>query len=299
MNYVLHLLIYLSMYIIIAHSLNLVVGYLGRLSLAHAGFVAIGAYTYALVALKLGWGFLPALGIAVVLSAIASLSLSLPAMRFRGDFFVMISLAVQALLYGVAYNWYSSTAEVGTWRNLTNGPFGIAGIRRPAILSIRLDTIGRICILAMVLMLICSWISVRLTRSPWGRLLKCLRDDELALRSLGKNVRLLKLQTFAISCGMAAVGGVIYASYVTYIDPSAASLDESILLLCMLCVGGMGNFRGPVVGAALLLILPELLRLTPMPSSVAANVRLLAYGVLLLAMVHFRPQGIAGEYRME
>jgi len=299
MNYVLHLLIYLSMYIIIALSLNLIVGYLGRLTLAHAGFVAIGAYTYALTSLKLGWGFLPALAAAVTLAALASLSLSLPAMRFRGDFFVMVSLAVQVLLYGTIDNWYSAGSAVGSWRNLTNGPFGIAGIPEPAIFGCQLDTIGGVCVLSVVLMLVCAAISFRLSRSPWGRVLKCMRDDELALRSLGKSVRLLKVQAFAISCGMAAVGGVIYASYVSFVDPSAASLDESILLLCMLCVGGMGNLRGPLVGAAVLLLIPELLRVTPMPSSVAANVRLLAYGLLLLVMVHYRPQGIAGEYRME
>lgn len=299
MNYLLHLFIYLSMYITIALSLNLVVGYLGRLSLAHAGFVAIGAYTYALVTSKLGLGFFPALGAAVAVSVIASFSLSLPSWRFRGDFFVMVSLAVQALIYGVIYNWYSPGVDVGTWHNLTNGPFGIAGINKPDIFGLRLDTIGSYCAMSTGLMVISAIIAYRLTHSPWGRLLKCVHDDELALRSLGKRVRLLKVQTFAIACGMAAVGGVMYAGYVSYIDPSAASLDESILLLCMLCVGGMGNFRGPIVGAAVLLLIPELLRLTPMPSSVAANVRLLAYGLLIVILVHFRPQGIAGEYRVE
>ena len=91
----------------------------------------------------------------------------------------------------------------------------------------------------------------------------------------------------------------MYACHISYVDPSAASLEESILLLCMLCVGGMGNFRGPIVGAALLLLLPELLRLTPLPSTMAANVRMLAYGLLILITVHVRPQGIAGEYRIE
>lgn len=299
MNYAIHLLIYLNIYIIIALSLNLIVGYIGRLSLAHAGFVAIGAYTYALSTLTLGLSFLPAVAFAVAVAAVASLSLSLPAIRFGGDFFVMITLAVQALIYGLVSNWFSSTSDLGTLRNLTNGPFGIAGISKPVIAGIRLDTLGGMCAVSTILMLICAAIIFRLIHSPWGRLLKCLRDDELALRTLGKGVRLLKVQTFAIACGFAAVGGALYASYVSYIDPSAASLDESVLLLCMLCVGGMGNFRGPIVGAVVLLLLPELLRLTPMSSTMAANVRMLAYGLLILVIVHLRPKGIAGEYRVE
>ncbi len=299
MNYVFHLGIYLAIYVILAMSLDLVVGWLGRLSLAHAGFVAIGAYTYALATLKLECGFVPALLLAVVVGVAVSPLLSLPSWRFRGDFFVMISLAVGTLTQGLAYNWSATGHDVGTWTNLTNGPFGIAGIAKPDILGSKVDTIGGVCALAWILAAICMIVSFRLAHSPWGRLLKCLRDDELALRGLGKNVRRVKAQVFAISSGMAAVGGVIYAAYVSYIDPTAASLDESILLLCMLCVGGTGNSRGPVVGAVALLLLPELLRLTPMPQAVAANARLLVYGLLLVVVVHFRPQGIAGEYRIE
>jgi branched-chain amino acid transport system permease protein len=126
-----------------------------------------------------------------------------------------------------------------------------------------------------------------------------LRDDELAARGLGKNTRLLKMEAFAVSCGMAAISGVIYASYVGFIDPSAASLDESILMLCMVVVGGVGNFRGPIVGALVLVLIPEALRFLHIPDSIAANIRLMAYGLLLIVMMHFRPQGLAGEYRIE
>jgi len=299
MNYAFHLLIYVSVYIVLALSLDLVVGYLGRLSLAHAGFVAIGAYVYALATLTLQWTFVPALLLAVAVAIVCSLALSLPSWRFRGDFFIFITLAVGALIHGIVQNWSAPGYEVGSLANLTNGPFGIAGIPQTDIFGIKLDTIESKCALSLVLAGVCASIMYRLTHSPWGRLLKCLRDDELVLRGIGKNVRLIKLQAFSFSCGLAAVGGVIYASYVSYIDPSAASLDESILLLCMICVGGSGNFRGPMVGAIVLVLLPEVLRFTPIPQSVAANVRLLVYGLLLLVVVHFRPQGIAGEYRIE
>ncbi len=299
MNYLLHLLIYLNIYVMLALSLNLVVGYCGLLTLAHAGYFAIGAYTYALATLKLGMGFIPAGLLTVGVAAILSLAVSLPSWRFKGDFFVMISLAVQTLVFSLLHNWFSPNAQPGTWANLTNGPFGLAGISKPVIGSIKFATIGSIAALSTVLALSAGMVIWLFVSSPWGRLLKAMRDDELAARGLGKNTRLAKVQAMAIACAFAALAGAIYSSYVSYIDPSSASLDESILMLCMVLVGGVGNFRGPIVGAFVLLAIPELLRFAHLPDAVAANIRLLAYGGLLVAMAHFRPKGLAGEYRLE
>lgn len=299
MNYIFHLLTYLSIYVIWALSLNLIVGYMGRLNMAHAAFIAIGAYTYAIANVVLNWAFIPGLLLAVTVAILLSLLLSLTSWRFRGDFFIMITLAAQALIYGVIHNWSSAEAPLGSWWNLTNGSYGIAGITKPDILGITFDTPASMFVLSGVLAGLCAMTIFLLTRSPWGRLLTCARDDELALRGLGKGLRMLKVQVFALSCGFAAMGGVLLACHISYVDSTTASLDESILLICMLCVGGMGNFRGPLVGALVLLLLPEALRFIPLPDAVAANVRLLAYGLLIIFIVHFRPQGIAGVYRME
>ena len=299
MNYLLHLLIYLSIYSIVAMSLNMIVGYCGLLSLAQAGYFAVGSYVYALTTLKLGFGFLPALTLAVGVAALLSLALSLPAWRFKGDSFVMVSLAVQTLFFSMFFNWSNPGAEPGTVTNLTNGPFGLAGIPKPSFFQFKADSLPSIAILSLVLATLCGLLCWRLLSSPWGRLLKSMRDDELALRGLGKNVRLAKLQVFAIACGMAAIAGAIYASYVGYINPSAASLDQSILMLCMVLVGGVSNLKGPLVGALVLLTIPELLRFAQIPDEFAANVRLMLYGVALVLMMHFRPQGIAGEYRIQ
>jgi len=305
MNYVFHLMVYLSIYTILALSLNLIVGYMGRLNLAHAGFVAVGAYAYSIANVALNWTFLPAMLLAIACAVLLSLMLSLPSWRFRDDFFIMITLAVQALIYGVIHNWSSADAAIGSWQNLTNGSYGIAGISKPNIAGITFDTPGLLFVLSGVIAALCVATIFLLTRSPWGRLLTCARDDELALRGLGKGLRTLKVQAFALSCGFAAIGGVLLASHITFVDSTFASLDESILLISMLCVGGMGNFRGPVVGALLLLLLqdvliPEVLRIAPpFFQADAANYNLLAYGLLLIFIVHFRPQGIAGEYRME
>ncbi len=299
MNYILHLGIYACIYSIVAMSLNLVVGYCGLLTLAHAGYFAIGAYTYALVSVKLGWGFLPAVGLGMAIASVASLAVSMSAWRFKGDFFVMLSLAVQSLLFSLFYNWFKADADFGTWANLTNGPFGIAGIPKPNIFGLQFQTIGSIALLAAVLAIACGAVCWLLVSSPWGRLLKAMRDDELVARGLGKNTRFVKMQVMAIACAMAAMAGSIYAGYVSYIDPSAATLDESILFVCMILIGGVGNFKGPLVGAVLLIALPEVLRFVAIPDAIAANVRLGIYGLCLVAIAHFRQQGIAGEYRIE
>ncbi|BAY35396.1 ABC transporter permease protein (plasmid) [Nostoc carneum NIES-2107] len=298
MNYLLHLLIYVSVYAIVAMSLNLIVGYCGLLTLAHAAYFALGGYVYALTSLKLGWGFLPATLAGVTISCLLSLAVSLPSWRFKGDFFVMVSLAVQALLFGAFSNWVDPTAEIGTLTNLTNGTFGLSGIPKPNLFGLHFNSIGSVAIFSVTIALLCAVLSGLLVFSPWGRLLQVMRDDELAARGLGKDTRLAKVQAFAIACGMVAVAGAIRTAYIGFLDPTAAALDESILMLCMVIVGGVGNFRGPLVGAFILITIPELLRFAMLPDSIAANIRLLIYGLLLVLMMHFRPQGIAGKHRL-
>lgn len=274
-------------------------GCCGLLTLAHASYFAVGSYVYALATIKFHWEFLPAIGLAAVVAGGMSLAISVPAWRFKGDFFVMVSLAVQTLIYSLIYNGANTDAEYGTWQNLTKGSFGITGIPQPTILGWQFQSIGSIAMLSFVVALGCGGVCWLLLSSPWGRLLRSIRDDELAIRGLGKNTRLAKIQAFAIACGMSAIAGAIYASYVTYIDASSASLDHSVLMLCMVIVGGVGNFRGPLIGALLLLAIPELLRFAAIPDTIAANIRLMLYGVLLVVMMRVRSQGVAGEYRID
>lgn len=299
MDYLLHLIVYLSIYLIVALSLNLVVGYCGLLTLAHAGYYAIGGYAYAIISLKLGWGFIPTACVGALLAAVFSLAVSLPSWRLRGDFFVLASLAVQTLIGAVLFNWSSPDSPLGSWANLTNGPLGITAIPSPTFFGVRAATPFSMAVFASAVAAVCAFILWRLKTSPWGRLLLVMRDDELAARGIGKNTRLAKVQAFAISSALVAIAGSLYAAHVHYIDPSSASLDDSILMLSMVIVGGMGNFRGPVVGACILVILPEILRFLEFPNAQAANIRLLIYGLLLVLFMHTRPQGIAGNYRMK
>lgn len=289
MSYFLHLLIYFEIYIIVAMSLNLLIGYSGLLQVAHAAYFGVGAYTAALFSLKWGVGFVPGLLGAALVAGILSLLVSLPAARFRGDYFVMISLAVQTSLYALMYNWV----------DLTNGPYGLSNIPKPHIMSSQYATKEGILALYGGVVSILALMLGTLKRSPFGRALQAMRDDELAARSLGLPVKSLKIQSFLIASAMVGVAGGLYAAYVGYIDPSSFTLDESILMLSMVIVGGTGNVRGPIVGAAVLIAIPELLRFLALPDAIAANLRLLAYGLLLILMMHWRPQGLAGRYRFE
>lgn len=298
MNYLIHLLVYFEIYTIVALSLNLMVGYCGLLTLGHAAYYAVGGYTYALLTLTMGWGFLPALVASVFMTALLSLAVSLPAWRLKGDFFVLASLAVLVLLQSIIYNWSDPNAALGSWRNLTNGPFGIAGIPKAELFGIRFTVPLSFLGLSTVITALCAGIVWRLGASPWGRVLVAMREDELVARNLGKNTRLLKVQAVAIAAGLVAVAGALYATHISYLDPSAASLDESILMLSMVIVGGVGNFRGPIVGAGILVALPELLRFLHLPDAQAASLRLAIYGLLLIVMMHFRPQGLFGKYRV-
>jgi len=299
MTYSLHLLMLLFVYTMAACSLNMVIGYCGLLNLAHAGYFALGAYTYALCTLALGWGYIPATLSAAVLAAALSLCLSVPARRFKGDFFVLISLAVQLVFFGLFYNWYSSDHPPGTLENLTNGPFGLEGVGRPEFLGKELDRGPSLIIFAGVFAAIVLAGSYWILTSPWGRLLKAIRDDEIAVRSLGKSPGKARTEVMAIACAVAAVAGSLYASYLGYVDPSLSSLDQSMLFLAMVLLGGVERFWGPMVGAAVLLLLPELLREVGFSGQIAPSLRNIIVGVVLCILMHSRPEGLLGSYKLK
>jgi branched-chain amino acid transport system permease protein len=162
MNYFLHLLVFLEIYVIVALSLNLLIGYSGLLQIAHAAYYGVGAYAGSLLMLKIGFGFISAMIFGGLVSALLSLLVSLPAWRFRGDYFVMISLAVQVALYSVMYNWVE----------LTNGPYGLTGIPQPAIFDSIFATTGSIALFYGVIVAIIAGILGILKLSPFGRSLQ-------------------------------------------------------------------------------------------------------------------------------
>lgn len=289
MNYFLHLLIMLNIYFILTSSLNLVIGYAGIFSIAHAAFYGVGAYITTLLLMNLGWNFLPALIIAVLGAVLLSLIIGIPSLRLKEDYFVLATLGFQIIVFTILYNW------VG----LTRGPYGIPGILSPNIFGWQVDEVWEFFLLSSILAFICCFLLWFLKRSPFGRTLKTIREDEIAAAALGKNVPFFKTTAFAIAAGFAAVPGSIFATYMRYIDPTSFTLMESVFILTALIIGGAGNMKGPLVGTIIATFLPELLRFLKIPDAVAANMRQILYGVLILLLLRFRPQGIAGEYKFQ
>jgi branched-chain amino acid transport system permease protein len=289
MNYLLHLLILFELYVMLAMSLNLMVGYTGLVSLAHAAFYGIGAYLTTLMMVDLGLGFLPSLVTAACGTIVLSLLISLASLRFRGDYFILSTLAFQVIIFTILYNWI----------DVTRGSYGIPDIPRPSIAGIRLDSLPSFAIFGLVITSVVVGFFIIVFRSPFGRTLQSIRDDEIAATSLGKHSLSFKARSVAITSGCAAIAGGLYATYVTFIDPNSFTTEESMLLLSMVVIGGTGNIRGPIVGAIILIVLPEMLRFLYVPDAIAANLRLIIYGLLLVIIMRYRPQGIAGRYGFE
>ena len=289
MRYLWHILVMINIYTALASSLNLAAGYTGLLSLCHAAFYGIGAYATTLLVMKAGLGFLPALFIAMLLTAALSLIIAIPSLHLHGDYFVLATLSFQIIVFSILYNW----------TDLTQGPFGISGIPAPRVLGLEFDSVFLYFLFSTLLVLASLSAMWLLVASPFGRLLRAVRDDEVAAASLGKNVPRIKATAFAVAAAFAAVPGALFAGYVRYIDPTSFTLTEAIFILSIVVIGGAGDFRGPILGAVLLVTLPEVLRFLHVSDSVAANLRQIIYGLLLIVLMRIRPKGLVGDYEFD
>ena len=287
MEYLLHILVITGIYIILALSLNLIVGYTGLPALGHAAFFCVGAYFSSLVALKLGFSPWIGLIIGAFAAAILGAVIGSASLRLKGDYLALATFGLGIIVYSVAKIWVS----------VTRGPMGLPGIPRFSVFGYSLDPIFSYLILVAVFVLFTFFIIRRVVNSPFGRILRGIREDEIATLAMGKDVNKHKLLVFVIGAFFAGIGGSLYAHYITFIDPSSFTLMESIAILLMVVFGGMGNLLGSFLGASILVILPELLRFLGMPSSVAAPLRQMLYGVLLIILMLKRPQGLVGKYR--
>lgn len=286
MEYFLHILILIGIYIILTVSLNLLVGYTGLLSITHAAFYGIGAYIAALLALKLHSPFLLNLVLAIIGTAIIGALLGIPSLRIKDDYFAIATFAFQVIIFSVLNNWVS----------LTGGPMGLPGIPQPEIFGFNVSNKLAFLVLVAVLNALTFCLCNRIVKSPFGRVLKAIREDEVFAQTIGKNISAFKVKVFMISSALAAVAGVFYATYISFIDPTNFTIMESILIISIVIVGGAGNLWGSVIGAAMLTILPQLLTFIGLPNAVAANIRQIFYGLILVLFMLWRPQGFIGEY---
>jgi len=284
MDYLIHLAILIGIYGILGLSLNLLVGFAGLISVTHAAFYGLGAYTAALLMVERGVSFFLALPAAMLLAMLASILIGLVLSRFRNDYYVLVSFGFNVIVFSLFLNL----------QFITRGPLGIPGIPRPSWFTAN----AQFLILTLAFCLLIYLLSRWLTTSSFGRVLKAIREDEGAIAVFGYRTVHYKLLIFMIAAGLAAVAGALYASYITFIDPSTFNLPESIFILAIIILGGLANLRGSLLGATFLVLLPELLRFVGFPSDIAAQMRQLVYGLILVVLMLYRPQGLVGEYKL-
>ena len=286
MEYILHIVIMLNIYILLVLSANLPVGLANLLSICQAAFYGIGAYFSAYFLIQFQLPFFVVALIVMALTGLCSTIVSFASVKLKGDYFVLATLAFQMIIFTILYNW----------TNVTRGPFGIPGIPSVKLLGIwHVSGIYGYFILTTIVSLAVILIFENLKKSPFGRVLTAIRSDELTVSALGRNPVRFKTYAFFISAAFSGLAGLIYASYISYIDPTSFNLDESIFILTALFIGGIGNVKGPVLGAVIVVLLPEILRFIGLPDAVAANLRQIIYGLALILVMYYRPQGLWGK----
>ena len=251
-----------------------------------ATFYGIGAYLYAWLAVSAGWPAWAAFSGAVAGGAAAGGMFALVTLRFRNETFTVATMAVQMVAFGVFYNW----------TDVTGGPYGFPDIPRPTLFGFGFESQISFCALVLTLCLATIAIAIVFSRSRFALALRALREDELAAASLGIAPNRMFTATLILSAALAAEAGTLFACYVSYVDPTGFSIGESVFILAMLITGGSGNIKGPLIGAAILVALPEALRFTGLPADSAGPLREIIYGLVLIILMYLKPKGIAGDY---
>jgi branched-chain amino acid transport system permease protein len=282
------LLVIAAIYGILAISLNLVVGATGLFNLGHAAFYGIGAYTSALLA-KSGIPWLLAMLAGVALAAFIAFLVGIPTLRLVGDYLAVVTMGLGEIARAVFKNWLP----------VTRGPMGLPGIPHAALAGFKFDTAGRFLALGAVCLLLSYLLAQRLLRSPFGRVLKGIRDDELAVQALGKNVYRFKLRILVVGSGLAGLAGSLFAHYVAFIDPGSFVMWLTFFILLIIVLGGLGNNLGAVVVTVAFVGLREGLRFVKLPGWLnPAALQQLLFGVLLIVATIFVPRGLIPERRI-
>ncbi|MFZ6016882.1 MAG: ABC transporter permease subunit [Nitrospirota bacterium] len=276
-DYFIDVAILAGIYIILALGLNVVVGFAGLLNLGFVAFYAIGAYTYALLNTKFGLDFWSALPFSIGLTTVAGFLLAIPALRLRGDYLAIVTLGFGEIVRLILNNWDS----------MTRGPNGISGIAPPVIMSISLSKLSFYYYFVLLFVILTVFITTRVYSSRIGRAWVAIREDEIASSAMGINTTMYKLYAFAFGAFWAGFAGVIFAGKMQFVSPESFTFMESVLILIMVILGGLGSIPGVILGAIILVLLPEILREVQL-------YRMLALGSGLVLLMIFRPQGLLG-----
>jgi len=277
-DYVVDVAVLSGIYIILALGLNVVVGYTGLLNLGFVAYYAIGAYGYALLNTKLGMGFWTALPVSVVLTTLAGFLLAVPALRLKGDYLAIVTLGFGEIVRLVLNNWDS----------FTRGPNGISGIAPPTLADVVIVKISHYYYLVLFFVILSFFTMRRVEDSKIGRAWIAIREDGIASAAMGINTMLYKLYSNAFGAFWAGLAGCLFAAKMRFVSPESFTFMESVFILCMVIIGGIGSISGVIIGAVVLVFLPEVLRDAQM-------YRMLAVGCGLVFLMVFRPQGLFGR----
>ena len=271
------------MYVILGLGLNIVVGLAGLLDLGYVAFYAVGAYTYGLLNYYFGWGFWVVLPIGGLLAAVFGILLGIPVLRLRGDYLAIVTLGFGEIIRLILENWGS----------FSKGPSGISNISRPGLFGLDLSlqmAITYLYYLMILFVIITIFFVNRMQDSRLGRAWIALREDEIACEAMGIDKMKTKLAAFSLGAFWAGIIGVIFAAKTTFINPASFTFLESAIILSIVVLGGMGSIIGVIIGALVLILLPEYLR-------ALSEYRMLAFGGILVCMMVFKPQGIITSVR--
>jgi branched-chain amino acid transport system permease protein len=275
--YHVQVLVFIGIYVILVLSLNLLNGYVGLLSIGHAAFYAVGAYASAKLTLVLHLPWIAALAGSGAIAGVFGYLVARPTLRLSGIYLTLVTLGFNMILFLVLQNWMG----------FTNGPLGIMDIPPPSLFGrvIRSRLEYYYLILALAVLTVVSM--HRLMTCRFGRALTAIRENELAAEATGVHTTRYKVQAFVLAAFYAGIAGSFYAHFMNFISPDSFTINESFILLAMLAFGGQGNLIGPVVGAAVLILIPEVFR--PLQ-----EYRMFVYGGILIVMMLVRRQGLLG-----
>ena len=277
-NYYIRIVNSLLIYILLGIGLNIVIGYAGLLDLGFVAFYAVGAYTYAILAsghFGIHWSLIQILPVAMMIGAIVGILLGIPVLRLRGDYLAIVTLGFGEIIRIILNNMDA----------VTGGPQGIARLDKAHAFGLEFARPVEIYGLLLVVVFVTAVLVWRLQNSILGKAWAAVREDQDAARGIGINTTNAKLAAFATSATIGAVAGVIFAASQRFVSPESFTLQESVLIVLMIVIGGIGNILGIVVGATILILLPELLR-------EFAEWRVLLLGLLMVFLIIIRPAGI-------
>ena len=280
-----HILVMSGIFVLFSVGLNIIVGFLGQLSLGHSAYFGIGAYAYAILLLNVGIPWFLSLCLAVMISGFFGFLIGYPSLRLKGPYFAIVSLAFAMIIRLIAVNWQS----------LTNGPMGITGIKPPNIpliggRSLCFDSVLSNYYLILCFVILGIFVLHRIRRSRAGDTFDACRENEELAQSVGINTSRAKIVALIISTMFIGASGGLYAQYVTYISPEIFGWYYIATPLIMVIIGGAGTIAGPIMGAVVFTFLPEFLR-------ALAEYRLVIFGLIMIVGVLFMPEGMYGIWQ--